>query len=160
MASSCCLLSPFKIICHIWLLHFMRYKISCVMKTPAIHMRKGVSTFTLNFFAAFVFCFCGKNLWGIFSKSVRDVSILKLMGALWLNPEEAWKLQPLMFFSFIELFENRTVSSCFCYRTRIEGEKWGNLIPCKVGGPNSEWSVQNQNPWYPFIGRFWPGQCP
>lgn len=125
---SCCLLSPFKVICHIWLLHFMVWKINMILKTPTIHMRKGVSTFTMNFYAAFVFFFlCGKILWGMFSKRIQDISILRLMGAVWLNPQEALKLQPLMSFYFFGLFENGTVSSWVCYRTHIyDWEKWGN----------------------------------
>lgn len=40
-------------------------------------------------------------------------------------------MQSLIFFSFIELFENGIVSSWFCYRNT---EEQGNLILSKAGG--------------------------
>lgn len=84
------------------------------------HTHKGGGEFLLSLWISLLplyFFFIVKSLMHIFKSlcSIKDIPVLKLMSAVWLNPYMAWKLQPLLFLLFVYLHENGNVSSWFCY---------------------------------------------
>lgn len=151
----CCLLSPFKFICHIWLFIWWCTRLTVFWRLQ--HCTQ-VREFPLSLWIPlFPLCFAlaWKNIETCFQRQYEKFQTLKLIGVLWQNPQEVWQLQSLMFFLIHWVIWKW---NCFLLVLPQNYKEQGSLIPFKVGVPNSGWNVQNRKTWHIFTGRFWPWQ--